>query len=329
MQGRWKRGPSFASGRVIVDLLSITVVIPTYGREQVLLDTINQFVDQRPAPTEILVIDQTRLHEEETERNLRSLQEKGAIKWIRLYKPSQPGALNVALMESTQPIILFVDDDIRIVPGFVNAHSRNYCDEAVWAVAGQVLQPDHDEVSGLPRPDDDGPFSDLDFPFNSSSKTFVRNGMSGNLSVRRERAIQIGGFDENFLSPVSYRFDADFCKRLCREGGRIVFEPAARIYHLRHGRGGTRSRGSHLTSASAMHGVGDYYFALRQGLSLRSTWYILKRPFRQVRTKFHLRHPWWIPIKFVGEIRALFIAVSLFRRGPVYINREERGKEQP
>ncbi|MBT5307200.1 MAG: hypothetical protein HOL31_19235, partial [Candidatus Scalindua sp.] len=122
---------------------------------------------------------------------------------------------------------------------------------------------------------------------------------------------------------VSYRFDNEFCKRLCRAGGKIVFEPKARIYHLRVKQGGTRTNSNHMTSISPEHGVGDYYFAFRLGLSSETLYYILRRPFREVRTKFHLRHPWWIPVKLVGEFLALFLALLLLFRGPRYLHEAE------
>ena len=132
-----------------------------------------------------------------------------------------------------------------------------------------------------------------------------------------------GGFDENFLPPVAYRFDNDFCKRLIRAGGKIFFEPKARIYHLRADRGGTRTLENHLKSASPLHGVGDYYFALRQEISFATLFYILKRPFREICSRFHLKSPWWIPVKFIGEVRALLLAVSLYRSGPTYMKIKE------
>ena len=40
------------------------------------------------------------------------------------------------------------------------------------------------------------------------------------------------------------------------------------------------------------------------------------RPFREVRTRFHLRHPWFVPVKLLGEMRALLLALRLWRQGP-------------
>jgi hypothetical protein len=141
--------------------------------------------------------------------------------------------------------------------------------------------------------------------------------MAGNLSMRRERVLQLGGFDENFVG-VAYRFETDLCRRLSRAGGRILFQPSATIRHLRFPSGGTRSHGNHLTSPSPAHGVGDYYFALRQGVSPSVLGYILRRPVREVCTRFHLRHPWWMPVKCLGEMTALLWAVVLALRGPRY-----------
>lgn len=287
-----------------------------------LVDTINQFLLQYPLPAEILVVDQTPQHEHTAEQQLAFWHADGKIRWFRLEQPSQPGALNYTLRVATQPVVLFLDDDIRIVPGFVAAHARHYDDPETWAVVGQVLQPGETELIGFTHLPQCGPLADLYFPFRSSEPTWVRNGMSGNLSVRREKALAIGGFDENFLPPVSYRFDSDFCKRLVKAGGKIRFDPEARIYHLRAERGGTRSRGNHLTSASPMHGVGDYYFALRQGICAETLLYMLKRPFREVRTRFHLKNPWWIPVKLVGEVRAFALAMKLLRSGPHLLARD-------
>lgn len=308
----------------------VTVCIPTYRREEVLVATIGQFLDERPAPAEVLVVDQTPRHTPDVDARLAAWQSQGEIRWLRRTAASQPGALNEGLREARSPYVLFVDDDIRLDPGLLAKHLAAFDSEAVWAVVGQILQPGQEEDTTFQHRPESGPFADFEFPFHSARPSYVANVMSGNLMVRRRRALDIGGFDEAFVPPVSYRFDSDFARRLVDAGGKIRFAPDARIHHLRAGRGGTRSNSSHLTSASPEHGVGDYYYALRHAAGLARWRYILKRPFKEVATRFHARHPWWIPVKLLGEARAFRQAARLCRRRPVLLGRDDgRGSIVP
>ena len=163
--------------------------------------------------------------------------------------------------------------------------------------------------------------TDLDFPFNSNLRKEVANVMAGNLSVKREAFIKIGGFDERFSPPVSFRFETEFARRVIKNKGKIFFEGLASIKHLRAPSGGTRSSGSHMKSLSPVHGVGDYYYALLHGKGLDKYLYILKRPFREIRTKFHMKNPWYIPVKFIGELRAIFMAYKKIRQGPKLLDK--------
>ena len=293
----------------------VSVAIPTYGRDRVLADTVQHLLNQCPRAEEILVLDQTPSHDASTDETLTQWHEQGAIRWVRLPEPSITGAMNAALREACCPIVLYVDDDIIPAPGLVGAHAAAHADPAVWAVTGQVLQPGQ-EPQDVPY---NGPTSGLraylTFPFHSTRPARIRNVMAGNMSVRRDRALEIGGFDESFIG-VAYRFETEFARRIHDRGGDILFCPQASIRHLHAESGGTRRYGVNVRSASPMHGVGDYYFALRCRGRLSSMLYILRRPFREVCTSFHLRHPWWIPVKLVGEMRALILGVRLACRGP-------------
>jgi hypothetical protein len=42
---------------------------------------------------------------------------------------------------------------------------------------------------------------------------------------------------------------------------------------------------------------------------------ILLRPLRAVRTRHHLRRPWWIPLTLIAELRGLLLALRLHRGG--------------
>ena len=307
------------------EILPLTVAVPTFCREQVLLDTIEMLLQQQPAAAEILILDQTVQHEPATVSQLQHWHEAGLISWIRDLEPSQPAALNYALKYAAHEFVLFLDDDIRIDAGFLAAHVAGFCSDSIWVVAGQVLQPGEEADSGYSyHPSPLGGLSDVGFPFNSARPAMIQNAMSGNMTVRRDRALQLGGFDETFAPPVSFRFDNEFSKRVCKAGGLIAFCPEARIYHLRASRGGTRSVGNHLTSASPVHGFGDYYFAFLHGRGIERWTYSGYRLYREVRTRFHLTHPWWIPVKLLGELRALWAGYWMAAQK----KRERRGNKR-
>ncbi len=322
----------------------LSVIIPTYHREKVLCDTITSLLGLPDSYYELLVMDQTPDYEPETVTALTKWNENEQIRWIKLLKPSITGSMNRGALEAKGAIVLFLDDDIIPSKNLIKAHRNTHeMNPDAWVVVGQVLQPkDWNQKSGgfdelkRGKEPDVGTIAglgtqnvclkqDLDFQFNGSNPRYVTNVMAGNLSVKRDKFIEVGGFDENFFPPVSYRFETEFARRIIKKGGKIRFAPKASIRHLRASSGGTRSQGSHLTSISPIHGVGDYYYALRCGKGWDKWLYICKRPFREVRTKFHLKHPWWIPVKLVGEIRAFFQAVQLNRKGPKLIDTKRQG----
>jgi GT2 family glycosyltransferase len=280
-------------------------------------------IDLEPRAADIMIVDQTPQHEPTIEEKLTEWDRIEEIRWLQLKKPSITRSMNKALKKATCPIVLFLDDDITPGSDLVGAHASAYQESAnIWAVAGQVLQPGEEPVSDSFSYKQNGLCAYLDFRFYSTSRTLVKSVMAGNLSVRKERALEIGGFDENFEG-VAYRFETEFCRRVWQNGGKVLFEPKASIRHLRVESGGIRKYGNHLTSPSPMHGVGDYYFALRHGFNSETLQYILRRPLREISTKFHLKNPWWIPVKFLGEIRALLLAMKLYKQGPKLIRRSE------
>src|SRR5258708_5965312 len=205
---------------------SISIAIPTYNREEVLIESIRMLLQLEDPAREILVVDQTRQHGPAVTQQLEELHATGCIRWIRLERPSIPGAMNTALLEAAGEIVLFLDDDIIPAPGLVAGHAAAYQDRPVDAVVGQILQPGQTPVTHK-RPATDR-IADFDFAFNSVEGCFVSNVIAANLSVRRRRAMEIGGFDENFTT-TAYRFETDFAWRLLDADGAVWFEPAASV----------------------------------------------------------------------------------------------------
>ena len=104
-------------------ILPVTVAIPTYRREQVLLETLDYLLALDSPPAEILVLDQTERHAPAIGQRLMELHAAGRIRWLQLDTPSIPQAMNRGLLEARQDIVLFVDDDIRPEPGLIAAHA--------------------------------------------------------------------------------------------------------------------------------------------------------------------------------------------------------------
>jgi GT2 family glycosyltransferase len=288
----------------------IGVVIPTYRRENVLIETLVRLLDLDCRPDEILVIDQTLQHEPQTEYALARMEEEGFLRVIRLPQPSITHAMNVGVRESTSDVLLFLDDDIIPGASLIAAHKQAQGESGI--VAGQVLQPGEQPLAS---DCEDG------FRFCSNRRRYVAELMGGNFSIRRNVAIRLGGFDENFVR-VAYRFEAEFASRALAAGEKILFEPAASIRHLKAQCGGTRSYGEHLTTIRPSHSVGAYYYLLRGKRIQGRLQKILARPFRAIRTRHHLSRPWWIPPTLVAETLGLMWAVALTCRGPRLIDKQ-------
>jgi GT2 family glycosyltransferase len=288
----------------------VSAVIPTYRREQVLVDTLRYVLALSPAAAEILVLDQTPEHTAPVEQALSAWNASGAIRWLRLSPPSIPRAMNRGLAEARHDLVLFLDDDILPEPELIAAHIAAHETAGAALTAGRVIQPWQEGQN----------FSqDQSFHFACLTPQWIERFMGGNFCVNRAEAIALGGFDEQFVK-VAYNFEAEFAHRFCRSGRNIYYEPAACLHHLKANEGGTRTFGGHLTTVKPDHAVGDYYFMLRTRGLWRGLAGFPHRAVRSVATRHHLRRPWWIPLTLAAELRGMIWALSLSAQGPRYIS---------
>jgi GT2 family glycosyltransferase len=297
--------------------MRVSVVIPTLGRGEVLLQTLREVLLQEPPPQEILVVDQTPDHAPEILESLTEMEKRGEIRWIRRSRPSIPASMNTGLLGARGEVVLFLDDDVAPAPRLIAEHLEAHRQALGEVISGQVLQPGESPT----------PLAGSAFSFRSSIPQEVSEVIGCNFSVRREFALGVGGFDERFVG-AGYRFEADFCDRAREAGGRIFHVPTASLRHLKAPRGGTRASGSHLTTVWPGHAVGEYYYLLRRR-PRGAVWRFLIRPLRSVRTRHHLRRPWWIPPTLCAETLAMLWAVTLVARAPILVtdaNRKDRNR---
>jgi len=285
----------------------LSLVIPTYCRGTVLLATITALLDIMRDQDELLLIDQTKDHPPEVTLKLTEADRRGDVRWLRREQPSIPAAMNAGLLAARNPVVLFLDDDILPDAHLVDAHRDAQAEADL--VAGMVLQPG--QVAQRLA-------AGAAFRFNSDAATFIDEFMGGNFSIKRDLALALGGFDENFVG-AAYRFEAEFAHRYVARHGQIAYRPSACIHHLQIPSGGTRAVGHHLTTAAPSHSVGAYYFWLR---TRQPGWRLqfLLRPLRAVRTRYHLRHCWRIPVTLLAEVRGMLLARRLSAQGPCLLD---------
>lgn len=284
---------------------SISVVIPTYRRDEVLVDTVRSLLPMVESGDEIILVDQDPRHDPATAATLKGWQSEGVIRLVVIAKPSIPAAMNCGLREAKSSIVLFLDDDI--VPGkdLLPAHRRAHAREVAAVVAGRVVQPWDKDAPQRRK------------PFLSRKPGLITEFIGCNFSTRTATAISLGGFDENFVR-AAYRYEKEFADRITASGSRILYEPQAEIEHLKAGSGGTRELAPFQYNPG--HAVGEYYFLLRSRCEKHVAAQILARPFRAVRSRYHLRRPWMVPVTLAAETLAFFWAVALRARGPRHVS---------
>ena len=230
----------------------ISVIIPTYEREETLRDTIKNVLQQDYQDFEVLVVDQTSTHEPETKTYLEQLATTGKIRWFCVDWASLPGARNYGVRRAKGEIVLFLDDDVQLPEGYLQAHAQNYNREEIGAVAGRVF--DRMKLTDSQRSHQgDTPYTIEYLPSEAMDPGIAWYYIDLVHTVKPQRVISVRGcnmsfrreiftkhgiwFDERFRGSA-VREESDFCLRLRQTGYHIWYDPEANLVHLGEETGG-------------------------------------------------------------------------------------------
>jgi len=224
---------------------SISVIVPTYQREAVLCATLASLQQQDYPAFDVIVVDQTRQHDPATQTYLEQLVADGAITLYQVPWASLPAARNLGIEHSEGEIVLFIDDDVELPPGYLQAHAANYQRPEVGAVAGRVFDrmkladsPELEIETLPPEAMDPGiAWYHLDLVHTVQPQR-VLTARGCNMSFRRELFRDHGlRFDERFHGSA-VREESDFCLHIRATGYIIWYDPAAHLVHLGEETGG-------------------------------------------------------------------------------------------
>lgn len=211
--------------------MKASLVIPSYNREELLVQTLRCAFAQDHDDLEILLIDQTKAHTPETEAFLAA--NRSRFSHVRPDFASVTKARNEGLRRAQGEVIIFIDDDVSFEPGFVSAHLAAHAD-GTHVVQGRVTE----KGSRHPR-QPTWLTESLRF---KGGDNYDRDGATNNItgcnfSIRREVVERIGHFDENFKG-VSVREESDFARRAFKAGLSFKFSASAALFHHRSVTGG-------------------------------------------------------------------------------------------
>ncbi len=215
----------------------ITVAICTRDRPAFLEETVRHILEQEVGcPWELLVIDNGQAHPVDTV--IDAMQSDIEIRVALEPQPGIDRARNRALLEARGDVIVFADDDITALPGWLDAYRVEFENPEVGGAGGRIfpMLPDEAErwtrslslhIGGPPGRYDYGKIGqDIDLKRQSAP-------FGGNMALRTEPARQVGGFSENFgygrrRVPGE---DTEIFVRLAATGARLRYSPGATVMH--------------------------------------------------------------------------------------------------
>jgi hypothetical protein len=187
-------------------------------------------------------------------------------------------------------------------------------------VAGAILNLDKKWTTKLPEKSKKKHLGWIYTPRNYDKPMSICDGGAGNLAVRKDWAISVGGMDENY-DKGAYREESDFCLRYTSKYGDLNYDPKAFLVHIGNPTGGTRSwKKSTGIIHAKQHMFGAWYFMFRELpiISWPEYSYLTTRRFiihKKLIYRFHL-----LPKALFRFSTAFIQAIITAIKGPKYIS---------
>jgi GT2 family glycosyltransferase len=212
----------------------LSVIIPSHNRADLLRLCLASVLRHAPGGAEVVVVDDGSPDGAVSE----AAHAFPGVRVLRLEKQSDfCVAANAGLRAATHPIVELLNDDTEVEAGWADAALKWFADPAVAAVAPLVLR--RSDGDGPPRIDSAGDRYYLGgVAGKRGSGRFVAaeylharpvfGASASSAFYRRDAVLAVGGFPESFSA---YFEDVDLSFRLHWAGYRVVYEPAARVWH--------------------------------------------------------------------------------------------------
>jgi GT2 family glycosyltransferase len=227
-------------------MIKASVVIPTLNRKKDLEECIRSIFScsLQSSLKEVIVIDNN--SEDGTIEFLKNLAEKEPrLRFTKISERNAIKARNIGFNLASGDIIIHIDDDIVVDKEWLKCLIAPYDDNSVGGVGGRLLcigktaGPNHGHIVGKIAP-----WGQFFTNFDSGKLREVEFLHGSNMSFRRDLVLRVKGLDPNYK--INWRDDTDLCVRIRKLGYRLLFQPAAVVWHKSAGSSTRFSSGKRL-----------------------------------------------------------------------------------
>lgn len=203
----------------------VTVVIPTHQRREALRTVLGSLSRQSVDPGEYEVVVSVDASTDGTLEMLEGWEGPLQLRWVSPDSRGRAAACNAAVAVARGEVTIVLDDDMRVVPEFVERHRSHHPEGSRRCVLGAVpveLEPDSTHAARYVKDKFDLHLSRLSDP---AHLALPRSFFTGNASLRTETMRAVGGFDDSF--GIYGNEDVELALRLRKNGVELGYDPEA------------------------------------------------------------------------------------------------------
>ena len=218
----------------------VSLIIPSYNRQEIVLQTLQYLKQQSISGFEVIVVDQTASNDS----NLNNFKDDGfKYKYLKIKETGLPNARNVGAENAKGDILIFIDDDSIPEPDLIQSYMNLFNDHEKdkLCIGGRVI-----EKNTTMFKENDSIVGGWITWYGKTLKNFdtfkfgeCEWAAGGNFGLTKGLFIEAGGFDPNFIGTAVIE-DGDFGYAVKKIGGRVYYYPEPVIEHLRIPTGGLR-----------------------------------------------------------------------------------------